>query len=1042
MSLTTRLLGISGTRATAPAAPPRVSPSVGTQGITYSTPNMPMTSEWDASSAVGVGYYGHIYHYRCIRTIATSIAGLPYRTGKDPSKPGVWDATSPLARLLGPPPGRPAPSITPRQLWVWSIVSYLATGRWGWETPTPTGSNAPTSLWPLVAANLYPITSQTPGEWFSGFEYQTNAQRRKLTADQVCYAWRPSQKDWRQPESAMQAMALPTQVGIALDRFMVSFMRNNMVGSKMVLTPEFEDNEMRRAFQDQFLAEMTGVDNAGQTAFAEWEDDGGGSEVKNPSIQVVDLGTKPVDAQVIELQNWVRDTICNGWGVPVSIVGQSAERTYANADQEHKNYWTGAVLEIVNEIQDLVNTLLAPRLGDEVGWFDLSGVEALKPSQRFTSVPANVAVTAGLATVGEAREDMYLPPLLPTDPNAPPAPAPIPSVDDTPGTEGGSSTGSNPAARAAAVLDRANVDADIVYDYLRDNYPASVLGWVKQATWRSAPSVPLTEIKMDHRPGARDPDKVAGIADAIASGKKMDPVVLVDTGEDRYEIADGYHRTLAFRKAGRTSIPAYVGSGVGMHGPWEKAMHDAKLNRAPELYERPVPHVHDLRAGICTGPGPCDTSPTGTGKNWVTEVGGLPPYIRAVVNALKRKGTPESEAVERAIGIIRNWASGEGNVTAKTKATAAAALASWEAKKAASHARADIVTETSQTGAALLPVAGRPLLIAHRPVRSKVRGKCAACDKPISHPLHMAAMGRSKRGRRHAGPAGHAHVPSGHHSTRRRRTVAQVDAHATAMEPALTTAIKGVFAAQRKATVDRLNGNRGKSMLRAAQDEPRDEQPPPLVDASQVFDFAHWVSKTRDALEPFYAAIAASPQPRLAGFPATEASAQAVTAALQARSAGLAQTVSRTTLDQIQAALAKAISNGESIGEMTKAVNAIFDNADSVRAEMISRTEALGAINTVADAHAAALGPGVVAGKEWAAAHDSRVRPTHREADGQVRAMDVPFTVGGFPMNAPGDPTAPPDETINCRCTSLYLTPAEYAKRSGVQMPSSVPIAA
>jgi HK97 family phage portal protein len=906
VSLTSRLLGLSGTRAaTTPVA--RATPTVASQGITYSTPNMPMTSEWDAGSAVGVGYYGHIYHYRCIRTIATTIAGLPFRAGKNPLSTGVFDANAPLARLLGPLPGSPAPSITPRQLWVWSIVSYLATGRWGWETAMPPGSKTPASLWPLVAANLYPITSQRPGEWFSGFEYQTNAQRRTMTLDQVMYAWRPSQKDWRQPESAMQAMALPTQIGVALDRFMVSFMRNNMVGSKLVLTPGFDDDSMRRNFQDQFLAEMTGVDNAGQTAFAEWEDEGG--ENKTPSIQVVDLGTKPVDAQVIQLQNWVRDTICNGWGVPVSIVGQSAERTYANADQEHKNYWTGAVLEIVNEIQDLVNTLLAPRLGDEVGWFDLSGVEALKPTQRFTPIAADVAVTKGIATVGEVREEMALPPQLPTDPNAPPAPTPIPSVDDTPGTEGGPATGSNPRSRAATVEDRAA-------------------------------------------------------------------------------------------------------------------------------------HVHDFRAGICTGPGPCDTSPLGEGDNWLKKVNGLPPYIRAIAHSLRRRGMSESEAIATAIATVKRWAAGGGHVTAKTKATASAAVAEWESKKAASHARADLVTETSPTGAALLPVAGKPMLIAHRPVRSKVRGKCALCDKPISHPLHMAAMGR-KRGRRHAGP-GHAHVPSGHHSTARRRVVAQVDAHATAMEPAITKAMRSVFAAQRKATVDRLNGNRGKSMLRAAQEPPPDDkQPAPLVDASQVFDFAHWVGKTRDALEPFYAAVAATPQPRLASFPGTTATQQAIEAALRARSGHLAETVSRTTLDQITAAISQAIAQGDSIGEMTKAVNAVFDTAGTTRAEMISRTEALGAINAAGDAHAAALGPSVVAGKEWAAAHDDRVRPTHREADGQVRAFDVPFTVGGFPMSGPGDPTAPADEVIACRCTSLYLTPAEYAKRSGVHLPSiSPPIAA
>lgn len=93
-------------------------------------------------------------------------------------------------------------------------------------------------------------------------------------------------------------------------------------------------------------------------------------------------------------------------------------------------------------------------------------------------------------------------------------------------------------------------------------------------------------------------------------------------------------------------------------------------------------------AGMCTGPGPCDTSPLGTGKNWVTKVGGLPAYIRAVAHAFRRQGLSESEAIQRAIGVVKNWAEGKGNVTAATRAKAAAAIAEWEAKKARAHAAA------------------------------------------------------------------------------------------------------------------------------------------------------------------------------------------------------------------------------------------------------------------------------------------------------------------------------------------------------------------
>lgn len=90
--------------------------------------------------------------------------------------------------------------------------------------------------------------------------------------------------------------------------------------------------------------------------------------------------------------------------------------------------------------------------------------------------------------------------------------------------------------------------------------------------------------------------------------------------------------------------------------------------------------------GVCTGPGPCTTTPIGLRKNWVTEVEGLPKYIRAIAHALIRAGHSEQQAIRLAVGTVRRWARGGGKVTLPTRQRAAAALASWDAKKAESHA--------------------------------------------------------------------------------------------------------------------------------------------------------------------------------------------------------------------------------------------------------------------------------------------------------------------------------------------------------------------
>ena len=66
----------------------------------------------------------------------------------------------------------------------------------------------------------------------------------------------------------------------------------------------------------------------------------------------------------------------------------------------------------------------------------------------------------------------------------------------------------------------------------------------------------------------------------------------------------------------------------------------------------------------------------------------LPAYIQHVANDLIASGHSESNAVQMAVGIIKNWAHGHDGhghkVSAETAAKAAAALAEWEALKAAS----------------------------------------------------------------------------------------------------------------------------------------------------------------------------------------------------------------------------------------------------------------------------------------------------------------------------------------------------------------------
>ena len=92
------------------------------------------------------------------------------------------------------------------------------------------------------------------------------------------------------------------------------------------------------------------------------------------------------------------------------------------------------------------------------------------------------------------------------------------------------------------------------------------------------------------------------------------------------------------------------------------------------------------------------------------------------------------------------------------------------------------------------------------------------------------------------------------------------------------------------------------------------------------------------------------------------------------------------------------------------------------RAEVIGRTEALRAVHAANDeGYRQAIDGGVINLEElqrtWVTARDERVRPTHRDAAGQVRGIDEPFIIGGAQLRYPGDSRAPARETVQCRCS-------------------------
>lgn len=121
---------------------------------------------------------------------------------------------------------------------------------------------------------------------------------------------------------------------------------------------------------------------------------------------------------------------------------------------------------------------------------------------------------------------------------------------------------------------------------------------------------------------------------------------------------------------------------------------------------------------------------------------------------------------------------------------------------------------------------------------------------------------------------------------------------------------------------------------------------------------------------------------------------------------------------QITRQVTAGIIQGESIGKIANRLTQKIPSMNRASAIRTARTAVTAAQNGGRmDSYQAAEKMGIHVRKRWIATKDNRTRHEHAMVDGQTVDGNQPFTVGGYPMMYPGDPSAPGHLVYNCRCT-------------------------
>jgi hypothetical protein len=132
--------------------------------------------------------------------------------------------------------------------------------------------------------------------------------------------------------------------------------------------------------------------------------------------------------------------------------------------------------------------------------------------------------------------------------------------------------------------------------------------------------------------------------------------------------------------------------------------------------------------------------------------------------------------------------------------------------------------------------------------------------------------------------------------------------------------------------------------------------------------------------------------------------------------------IAETDRDDVMNAISKGMDEGLGNEEIARNIRKV-SGLTPFRAATVARTEThaaatFGSIESVRQAEGEL---GIKMMKVWLPTVDDRTRPDHAAMSNHPPIpLDEKFTVGNSQMDRPGDPSAPPEQTISCRCAIAY----------------------
>jgi HK97 family phage portal protein len=347
----------------------------------------PYKDSWDIERAYREGMQRVTWVARCIDVIAGNQARLPIILRKDNSPDGeiivgkkAEDST--LLEVLNTKSNVGENSFIFR----YRLSSQLLLGTRGAFIEKVRGRDGD-----IIGLNLLPPQATSPipdpKKFVSGYEVMMpNGEPVILKPDDVVWVRRPHPLDPYLSLTPMESAG----IAIEIENFAKLYNRNFLMndgrpGSLLVVKGEIDDDD-KEELKSRFRGNLA---TTGRTTVLSADD----------GVDFVDVSASPRDAAYIQMRQITKEEILAAFGVPETVIGNASGRTFSNASEEIRVFWTETMLPHLEPLARALDELDPVHYID----FDTSLVPVLMLYKQERERYLKDELSQGLISVNEYR---------------------------------------------------------------------------------------------------------------------------------------------------------------------------------------------------------------------------------------------------------------------------------------------------------------------------------------------------------------------------------------------------------------------------------------------------------------------------------------------------------------------------------------------------------------------------------------------------------------------------------------------------------------